>query len=126
MCFKGFSKRIISLLCAWIQLPDVQGTKAPTTLFTVDLGDVYSISRIRAAFGPSNLGLGQNKVKISVSADGQKWETPVTKGSLCTGVQYHQNVVRYELGVSYDTRYILSAATICQVPASLPTLFLNP
>lgn len=88
------------------KLPDGQGTKAPTTLFTVDLGDVYSISRIRAAFGPSNLGLGQNKVKISVSADGQKWETPVTKGNMCTGVQYHQNVVRYELGVSYDTRYI--------------------
>lgn len=88
------------------KLPDANGTKEPTTLFTVDLGDVYSVSRIRAAFGPSNLGLGQNRVKISVSKDGQEWETPVTKGNMNTGVRYHQNVVRYELGVSYDARYI--------------------
>ena len=50
-------------------MPDAAGTKEPTTLFTVDLGDTYSVSRIRAAFGPSNLNLSQNRVKISVSTE---------------------------------------------------------
>ena len=31
---------------------------------------------------------------------------PVTKGNMNTGTQYHQNVTRYEFGVSYDARYI--------------------
>ena len=98
------------------KLPDSAGTKDPVTLFTVDLGAVYSVSRIRAAFGPSNLALGSNKVRISVSADGQHWETPVTKGNLNTGVQYHQNVTRYEFGVSYDARYIRFEVTHWQRP----------
>jgi len=42
-------------------LPNSTGTTDAVTLFTVDLGDEYSVSRIRAAFGPSNLGLGNNK-----------------------------------------------------------------
>lgn len=75
-------------------------------VFTIDLGDVYSVSRIRAIFGPSNLNLAQNRARISVSTDGVNWETPVTKGNLNTGTQYHQNVTRYEFGVSYDARYI--------------------
>ena len=72
----------------------------------MDLGDTYSVSRIRAAFGPSNMNLSQNRVRISVSTDGETWETPVTKGNMNTGTQYHQNVTRYEFGVSYDARYI--------------------
>ena len=87
-------------------LPDASGTGAPVELFTVDLGDTYSVSRIRAAFGPSNMNLSQNRVRISVSTDGETWETPVTKGNMNTGTQYHQNVTRYEFGVSYDARYI--------------------
>ena len=87
-------------------LPDAAGTEEPVELFTVDLGDVYSVSRIRAAFGPSNMNLSQNRVRISVSTDGENWETPVTKGNMNTGTQYHQNVTRYEFGVSYDARYI--------------------
>lgn len=89
-----------------VNLPDAKGTEEPVELFTVDLGDVYSVSRIRAAFGPSNLGLASNRVRISVSEDGVVWETPVTKGNMNTGVRYHQNVTRYELGVSYNARYI--------------------
>lgn len=99
------------------QLPDAQGTEAATELFTVDLGDVYSVSRIRAAFGPSNLNLQQNRVRISVSTDGQTWESPVTKGNMNTGVQWHQNVTRYEFGVSYDARYIRFEVTNWQFPA---------
>ena len=87
-------------------LPDASGTDTPVELFTVDLGDTYSVSRIRAAFGPSNMNLSQNRVRISVSTDGETWETPVTKGNMNTGTQYHQNVTRYEFGVSYDARYI--------------------
>lgn len=88
------------------RLPDASGTGEPVELFTVDLGDTYSVSRIRAAFGPSNLNLKQNRARISVSTDGENWETPVTKGNMNTGTQYHQNVTRYEFGVSYDARYI--------------------
>lgn len=87
-------------------LPDASGTGEPVELFIVDLGDTYSVSRIRAAFGPSNMNLSQNRVRISVSTDGENWETPVTKGNMNTGTQYHQNVTRYEFGVSYDVRYI--------------------
>lgn len=97
-------------------MPDASGTKEPTTLFTVDLGDTYSVSRIRAAFGPSNLNLSQNRVKISVSTDGQTWESPITKGNMNTGVQWHQNVTRYEFGVSYDARYIRFEVTNWQFP----------
>ena len=86
------------------RLPGNSNNETPVTLFTVDLGAVYSVSRIRAAFGPSNMG--QSRARISVSTDGQHWETPVTKGNMITGVQWHQNVVRYEFGVSYDARYI--------------------
>lgn len=75
-------------------------------VFTIDLGDVYSVSRIRAVFGPSNLNLARNRARISVSTDGKNWETPITKGNLNTGTQFHQNVTRYEFGVSYDARYI--------------------
>ena len=99
-------------------LPDGTGTDEPVELFTVDLGDVYSVSRIRAAFGPSNLALGTNRAKISVSTDGVHWETPVTEGNLNTGTQYHQNVTRYELGVSYDARYIRFSVGRWQRPAS--------
>lgn len=98
------------------KLPDANGTKAPVTLFTVDLGAVYSVSRIRAAFGPSNMGLGNNKARISVSTDGEHWQTPITKGNMNTGVQYHQNVTRYEFGVSYDARYIRFEVTHWQRP----------
>ena len=97
-------------------LPNADGSSGPTTLFTVDLGNTYSVSRIRAAFGPSNLNLGSNRVKISVSTDGQNWESPVTKGNMNTGVQWHQNVTRYEFGVSYDARYIRFEATNWQYP----------
>lgn len=85
-------------------LPGSGDNEQPVTLFTVDLGDVYSVSRIRAAFGPSNMN--KSRARISVSTDGKTWQTPVTKGNMTTGTQYHQNVVRYELGVSYDARYI--------------------
>lgn len=85
-------------------IPD--GGDGKNGVFTIDLGDIYSISRIRAIFGPSNLNLAQNRARISVSKDGRTWETPVTKGNLNTGTQYHQNVTRYEFGVSYDARYI--------------------
>ena len=98
------------------KLPDSTGEKAPVTLFTVDLGATYSVSRIRAAFGPSNLGLGKNKARISVSTDGEHWQTPVTKGNMNTGVQFHQNVTRYEFGVSYDARYIRFEVTHWQYP----------
>ena len=98
------------------KLPDAQGTKEPVTLFTVDLGAEYSVSRIRAAFGPSNLGLGSNKARISVSTDGETWETPITKGNMNTGTQWHQNVTRYELGVSYQARYIRFEVTHWQYP----------
>lgn len=98
------------------KLPDEAGKKPATELFTVDLGDVYSISRIRAAFGPSNLSLGKNKARISVSTDGEHWETPVTKGNMNTGVQFHQNVTRYEFGVSYNARYIRFEVTHWQYP----------
>ena len=98
------------------KLPDADGSGPATELFTVDLGDVYSVSRIRAAFGPSNLGLGKNKARISVSTDGEHWETPVTKGNMNTGVQFHQNVTRYEFGVSYDARYIRFEVTHWQYP----------
>lgn len=97
-------------------LPDNTGSPGPVTLFTVDLGDVYSVSRIRAAFGPSNLGLGGNKARISVSTDGKTWQTPVEKGNMNTGVQFHQNVTRYEFGVSYDARYIRFEVTHWQYP----------
>ncbi len=98
------------------KLPDETGSKPATELFTVDLGDVYSVSRIRAAFGPSNLSLGKNKARISVSTDGEHWETPVTKGNMNTGVQFHQNVTRYEFGVSYNARYIRFEVTHWQYP----------
>ncbi len=98
------------------KLPDANGTKDPVTLFTVDLGSVRSVSRIRAAFGPSNLGLGNNKARISVSTDGEHWETPITNGNMNTGVQWHQNVTRYEFGVSYDARYIRFEVTHWQRP----------
>ena len=88
------------------ELPDAGGTEAPVELFTIDLGGTYSVSRIRAAFGPSNLNLSKNRARISVSTDGENWQTPVTKGNMNTGTQYHQNVTRYELGVSYEARYI--------------------
>ncbi len=98
---------------AGANLPNAEpGTTLPNEndgdhgVFTIDLGDVYSVSRIRAVFGPSNLNLAQNRARISVSTDGVNWETPVTKGNLNTGTQYHQNVTRYEFGVSYDARYI--------------------
>lgn len=86
--------------------PPVNEANGTPTSFTVDLGNVYSISRIRAAVGPSNLGLGKNKVRISVSTDGENWISPVTKGNINTGIQYHQNVIRYEFGVSHEARYI--------------------
>lgn len=34
------------------------------TSFTVDLGDMYSVSRIRSVVAPSNLGLGNNRERI--------------------------------------------------------------
>ena len=76
------------------------------TSFTIDLGDVYSISRIRALFGPGNLSIWNSQARISVSTDGVNWKTPVTKGNMRTGTQWDQNVTRYEFGVSYDARYI--------------------
>ena len=100
------------------ELPDSTGNDQAVTLFTVDLGAAYSVSRIRAAFGPSNLALGTNKARISVSTDGTNWETPITKGNMNTGVQYHQNVTRYEFGVSYQARYIRFEVTHWQRPES--------
>ena len=97
-------------------LPDSTGNDEAVTLFTVDLGGEYSVSRIRAAFGPSNLALGTNKARISVSTDGETWETPITNGNMNTGVQYHQNVTRYEFGVSYQARYIRFEVTHWQRP----------
>lgn len=75
-------------------------------VFTIDLGDVYSVSRIRAIFGPSNMNIKQGQAKISVSTDGVSWESPITTGNMNTGTQWHQNVTRYEFGVSHDARYI--------------------
>lgn len=86
--------------------PANESDSTPAASFTVDLGDVYSVSRIRALVGPANLGLGGNKVRISVSTDGINWEIPITKGNLNTGTQWHQNVIRYEFGVSHQARYI--------------------
>lgn len=84
---------------------------SPITLFTIDLGDTYSVSRIRAVFGPSNLDIKKNRAQISVSTDGQNWQSPITKGNMNTGTQWHQNVTRYEFGVSYEARYIRFAVT---------------
>lgn len=78
-----------------------ESTKAAS--FTVDLGAVYSVSRIRALVGPAKLKLKVNEVRISVSKDGKHWEVPITQGNIDTN---HQNVIRYEFGVSHQARYI--------------------
>lgn len=102
------------------KMPDVSGKlngkEQAAQLFTVDLGRMYSISRIRAVFGPANLSVKKNKSRISVSEDGKSWLTPVDQGNLNTGVQYHQNVTRYEFGGSYQARYIRFEVTNWQHP----------
>lgn len=85
--------------------PKDEADSAQLTSFTVDLGDIYSVSRIRAVVGPTNLG-PKSRVRISVSTDGVNWETPVTKGNLNVSSKAPQNVIRYEFGVSYKARYI--------------------
>lgn len=88
------------------KLPGYEGQGGPVELFTIDLKNVYTVSRIRGVFGPANLNIKQNNVRISVSTDKVKWETPITNGIMRTGTQYDQNVVRYEFGVPHQARYI--------------------
>ena len=97
-------------------MPDAAGTKAADNPLYRRFRGYIQRQSYTGRFGPSNLNLSQNRVKISVSTDGQKWESPITKGNMNTGVQWHQNVTRYEFGVSYDVRYLRFEVTNWQFP----------